>query len=43
MGFIVLCFIAATITRQQSLQITRWLLFGIVLCVCMAYFFLNQI
>ncbi len=43
MGFIVVSFIAATVLRQRSLRFNRWMLFGIVLCVSVAYFFFNQI
>ena len=43
MGFIVVLFIAATMLRQRKLQFNQWMLFGIVLCVSIAYFFFNQI
>ncbi|MFN8502634.1 hypothetical protein [Kouleothrix sp.] len=43
MGFIVATFIMATVLRRYELRINQWMVFGLAICLSIAYFFFNQI
>lgn len=43
MGFILLCFMLATVMRGRGLRLNGSLLLGVITLVCVAYFFFDQI
>ena len=42
-GFILICFVAATLLRKRDLKITVYVLYTLALLVSIGYFFFNQI
>ncbi|MBK9940430.1 MAG: hypothetical protein IPP13_02240 [Kouleothrix sp.] len=43
MGFIMLCFVGATLLRGRTLRFNIWMLLGVIVLVSMVYFFFNQL
>jgi hypothetical protein len=43
LGFVLFCFVAATLLRKRDFGVSMWMVFGLALLLSIGYYFFNQI